>query len=61
MPEAQVFSGAFADNLASLNVQKKLGFTIVDANQLFSLSRNRLVPHIETMLLPEDFRRPARP
>ncbi len=33
MPETQVFSGAFADNLASLNVQKKLGFTIVDANQ----------------------------
>lgn len=61
MPEAQVFSGAFADNLASLNVQKKLGFTIVDANQLFSLSRNRQVPHIETMLLPEDFQRPARP
>lgn len=61
MPETQVFSGAFADNLASLNVQKKLGFTIVDANQLFSTSRNRTVPHIETMLLPEDFRRPARP
>ncbi|KAB1088749.1 GNAT family N-acetyltransferase [Neorhizobium galegae] len=61
MPEAQVFSGAFADNLASLNVQKKLGFTIVDASQLFSLSRNRMAPHIETMLLPEDFRRPVRP
>ncbi|MFB9953405.1 GNAT family N-acetyltransferase [Rhizobium puerariae] len=61
MPETQVFSGAFADNLASLNVQKKLGFRIIDANQIFSMSRNRMVPHIETMLLPEDFRRPARP
>lgn len=61
MPEAQIFSGAFADNLASLNIQKKLGFRIIDANEIFSLSRNRMVPHIETMLRPEDFRRPERP
>ena len=61
VPEAQIFSGAFADNLASLNIQKKLGFRIVDANEIFSLSRNRMVPHIETMLLPEDFRNPGRP
>lgn len=56
-PDARIYSGAFADNLASLNIQKKLGFEIIDANQLFSLSRNRMVPHIETMLLREDFRR----
>ncbi|WP_117194563.1 GNAT family N-acetyltransferase [Rhizobium terrae] len=61
MPETPIHSGAFADNLASLNVQKKLGFRIVDANQLFSLSRNRTVPHIETLLLPEDFRPLGRP
>lgn len=61
MPEARIYSGAFADNLASLHVQKKLGFRIIDANQIFSLSRNRMVPHIETMLLPEDFRRSGRP
>lgn len=60
MPEARIHSGAFADNLASLNVQKKLGFGIIDANEIFSLSRNRMVPHIETMLLAEDFRRPIR-
>ena len=61
MPQARVHSGVFADNLASLNVQKKLGFGIVDADQLFSVPRNRMVPHIETMLVPEDFRQPGRP
>lgn len=60
-PEAEIYSGAFADNLASLNVQKKLGFKIIDANQVFSLSRNTTAPHIETRLLPEDFRRAVRP
>lgn len=61
MPEARIYSGAFADNLASLNVQKKLGFRIIDANQIFSVSRSRMVPHIETVLLLEDFRQPGRP
>ncbi|MBW6424509.1 GNAT family N-acetyltransferase [Rhizobium sp. XQZ8] len=61
MPDTEIYSGAFADNLGSLNIQKKLGFRIVDANEIFSLSRNRMVPHIETMLLPEDFRTPGRP
>ncbi|MGK9053478.1 GNAT family N-acetyltransferase [Neorhizobium petrolearium] len=61
MPEVRIYSGAFADNLASLNVQKKLGFRIIDANQIFSISQNRMVPHIETMLLPEDFRPAGRP
>ena len=58
MPDTPVHSGAFADNLGSLNVMKKLGFRITDADQIYSLSQNRMVPHIETMLLPEDFRRP---
>lgn len=61
MPETEVYSGAFADNLSSLNVQKKLGFRIIDANQVFSLSRNTTSPHIETRLLQEDFRRPDLP
>jgi RimJ/RimL family protein N-acetyltransferase len=59
MPETSVHSGAFADNLASLNVQKKLGFRIVDANQMFSVARNRTAPHIETMLQPQDLRLPT--
>jgi RimJ/RimL family protein N-acetyltransferase len=58
MPETPVRSGAFADNLASLNIQRKLGFRITDANEVFSLSRNRMASHIETVLMPEHFRRP---
>lgn len=61
MPGATIHSGAFADNLASLHVQKKLGFRITDADEIFCLSRNRMVPHIETILTAEDFRRPGRP
>ncbi|MBP1847123.1 RimJ/RimL family protein N-acetyltransferase [Rhizobium petrolearium] len=61
MPNTAIRSGAFADNLASLNVQRKLGFRITDADQIFSMSRNRMVPHIETAMLPEDFRRLRRP
>jgi RimJ/RimL family protein N-acetyltransferase len=60
MPEVAVYSGAFADNLASLNIQRKLGFRIVDAGEIFSLARNRMAPHIETALSPEDFRRLPR-
>jgi RimJ/RimL family protein N-acetyltransferase len=61
MPETIVHSGAFADNSASLRIQQKLGFTIVNCSQLFSMSRNRMAPHIETRLMPHDFRQPARP
>lgn len=61
MPETPVRSGAFADNLASLNVQRKLGFRITGANEIFSLPRNRMVPQIETLLVVEDFRRDGRP
>ena len=61
MPDATLHSGAFADNLASLHVQKKLGFRTADADEIFCLSRNRMVPHIETILAAEDFRRPGRP
>jgi RimJ/RimL family protein N-acetyltransferase len=56
MPGITVRSGAFADNLASLNIQKKLGFRIVDAAELFSVPRNRMSPHIETELSAGDFR-----
>jgi RimJ/RimL family protein N-acetyltransferase len=56
MPEAEIRSGAFADNLASLNVQRKLGFRIAGAGDRFSLARNRMAPHIETALHPQDYR-----
>lgn len=58
MPDVEIHSGAFADNAASLKIQQKLGFRITDCNQLFSLARNSMVPHIETSLRPEDLRRP---
>jgi RimJ/RimL family protein N-acetyltransferase len=61
MPEATIRSGALADNLASLNIQRKLGFRIVDAGEIFSLARNRMAPHIDTTLSPEDFRRQPKP
>jgi RimJ/RimL family protein N-acetyltransferase len=61
MPETEVRAGAFADNLASLNVQRKLGFRISGAGEMFSLARNRMVPLIETTLRPEDFRSPSHP
>ncbi len=60
MPQAEIHSGAFADNLASLNVQRKLGFRITGAADVFSLGRNRMAPHIETALQSQDFRVPAR-
>ncbi|MDE1160254.1 MAG: GNAT family N-acetyltransferase [Neorhizobium sp.] len=60
MPETVVHSGAFADNLGSLNVQRKLGFRITDASQAFSRSRNAMVPHIDTALAPEDLRPAGR-
>ncbi len=59
-PETVVHSGAFADNLASLNVQRKLGFRIIDASQTFSRSRNAMVPHIDTALAPADLRPTGR-
>jgi RimJ/RimL family protein N-acetyltransferase len=60
MPEATIRSGAFADNLASLNIQRKLGFAIVDANEVFCVARNAMVPHIETVLTVEDLVLPRR-
>ena len=61
MPQTELYSGAFADNLASLRIQKKLGFRITDASQRYSLSRNAMAPHVETMLVPEALQKPSRP
>lgn len=61
MPETKLHSGAFADNIASLRVQTKLGFNIVDASQLFSLSRNSMAPHIKTVLDARNLRFSSRP
>lgn len=58
MPDIEIRSGVFVDNPASLRIQQKLGFTITGCTDLFNLSRNAMVPHVETRLRPEDFRRP---
>jgi RimJ/RimL family protein N-acetyltransferase len=57
-PEEALFSGAFADNAGSLRIQEKLGFRILKCSDLFSMARNAMVPHLETRLTAEDFRRP---
>lgn len=58
MPDVVVASGAFADNAASLTIQRKLGFRVTGCSEMFSLSRNGMVAHIDTLLRPEDLRRP---
>jgi len=50
-----VIAGAFADNPASLCVQRKLGFTVTGLSKVRSEARNRLVDHYDTRLLRADF------
>ena len=54
---ARVPSRVFADNAASWNVQRKLGFTIVGPGKGFCLARNAEVDDLETVLLRERFNR----
>lgn len=58
MPDVSIESGAFADNAASLKIQQKLGFRITGCSEMYGLSRNAIVAHIDTLLQPEDLRRP---
>lgn len=60
MPGTEIHSGIFADNLASLRVQEKAGFRITGCSEVFSVARAAMVPHLETVLAPGDFR-PASP
>lgn len=50
MPHTAIHSGAFADNAASLHIQEKTGFAITGCSEVYSLARNALVPHIDTVL-----------
>ena len=56
LPQTVLFSGVFIDNPASLKIQEKLGFRITGVSEIFSTSRNAMVRHLETELLPQDFR-----
>ncbi|MFT2213679.1 GNAT family N-acetyltransferase [Rhizobium giardinii] len=58
MPGTVLHSGVFADNAASLKLQKKLGFEITGCAQIYALARNGLVSHIETRITAGDLRRP---
>jgi RimJ/RimL family protein N-acetyltransferase len=60
MPGTEIRSGIFADNLASLKVQEKVGFRVTGRSDVFCLARGAMLAHIETRLAPGDFR-PAAP
>ncbi len=55
-----VYSGAFAENTASLRVQEKVGFMIDGETTLFSRPRNGTFPHVNTMLTRRRFEARAR-
>lgn len=55
-PDKLLPSGAYADNTASLNVQRKLGFIeLPGVDMRFARSRGRDVPHINTTLSHVDY------
>lgn len=56
MPGVEIRSGVFADNPASLKVQEKIGFRISGLSDVYSAARGAMVPHVETLLSPGDFR-----
>jgi RimJ/RimL family protein N-acetyltransferase len=51
-----IYSGAFADNAASLRVQEKLGFVHDGETMLYARPRNEKFPHINTRLTQANFR-----
>lgn len=58
LPEAELFSGAFADNAGSLRIQDRMGFTILGCSDRYSAARNAMALHLETSLVAADFKRP---
>jgi RimJ/RimL family protein N-acetyltransferase len=53
----EVYSGAFADNAASLHVQEKLGFERDGETMQYSRPRDAKFPHVNTVLTRERFER----
>jgi RimJ/RimL family protein N-acetyltransferase len=51
-----IYSGAFADNAASLRVQEKLGFVRDGETMLYARPRGRAFPHVNTKLAKSAFR-----
>jgi RimJ/RimL family protein N-acetyltransferase len=54
-------SGAFADNMAALRIQEKLGFAQIGTKDLYSNARGAVGPSIRTRLLREHFERFCNP
>jgi RimJ/RimL family protein N-acetyltransferase len=54
-PRSELHSGAFDFNLASLAVQKKLGFVVAGKSKLHSRSQGRELDHIDTVLTRDAF------
>ena len=52
-----VYSGAFADNAASLRVQEKLGFERDGETMAYSRPRDGKFPHVNTVLTRARFER----
>ena len=52
-----VYSGAFADNTASLRVQEKLGFMHDGETMLYARPRDAKFPHVNTVLTRERLER----
>ena len=55
-----IYSGAFADNAASLRVQAKLGFVRDGETTLYSRPRAADCPHVNTVLRRSAFEAQAR-
>ena len=58
MPMAVLHSGVFADNAASLKLQKALGFEVTGCSDVYALARNAMVSHIETAVTAAGLRAP---
>jgi RimJ/RimL family protein N-acetyltransferase len=54
-----IYSGAFAENTASLNVQRKIGFLPYSETILYSRPRDAMLPHVNTALAREAFEKIA--
>lgn len=61
LPDDLVHSGAHVGNMASLGVQKKLGFIDAGATSMrFVRSQNRDIEHVETTLIRADYQAARR-
>jgi RimJ/RimL family protein N-acetyltransferase len=59
--EAVIYSGAFAENRASLRIQDKLGFIRDGEAMLYSTPRKAELPHVNTVLTRASFERTVAP